>query len=151
MNIKYGCCSILEPTLYKNKKIPVAQLLREVRLRVLLNYREICKPGSVRQSRDCHLSRICIAAYLQPPAELCRANTDRSLSAYGVAPDRVYICTQLPVVPVSSYLAFPSLPIFKEHRRSISVALSRRSPSADVIRYPCPVKPGLSSPEYLSA
>ena len=33
----------------------------------------------------------------------------RSLSAYGVAPDRVYICTQSPVVPVSSYLAFPSL------------------------------------------
>ena len=27
----------------------------------------------------------------------------------GVASDRVYICTQLPVVPVSSYLAFPSL------------------------------------------
>ena len=30
-------------------------------------------------------------------------------------------------------------------RRLFSVALSRRSPSADVIRYPCPVKPGLSS------
>ena len=39
---------------------------------------------------------------------------------------------------VSSYLAFPSLPA---RRRFISVALSRRSPSADVIRYPalrCP-------------
>ena len=59
--------------------------------------------------RSCHLSRIHITVYLQPPAEKCRANTDKSLSAYGVAPDRVYICTQLPVVPVSSYLAFPSL------------------------------------------
>ena len=68
--------------------------------------REIYKPGSVF---SCHLSRIHIAVYLQPPAEVCRADTDRSLSAYGVAPDRVYICTQLPVVPVSSYLAFPSL------------------------------------------
>ena len=28
----------------------------------------------------------------------------------GVAPDRVYICTQLPVVPVSLYLAFPPVP-----------------------------------------
>ena len=28
----------------------------------------------------------------------------------GVASDRVYICTQLPVVPVSFYLAFPSVP-----------------------------------------
>ena len=62
--------------------------------------------------RGCHLSRIYIAVYLQPPAELCRADTDQSLSAYGVAPDRVYICTQSPVVPVSSYLAFPSLPLF---------------------------------------
>ena len=30
-------------------------------------------------------------------------------SAYGVASDRVYTCTQLPAVPVSSYLAFSSL------------------------------------------
>ena len=34
---------------------------------------------------------------------------------------------------VSSYLAFPSLPLA---RRFISVALFLRSPSADVIRYP---------------
>ena len=52
----------------------------------------------------------------------------------GVASDRVYICRQSPVLPVSSYLAFPSLP--HKVRRSISVALSLRSPSADVIRYP---------------
>ena len=30
--------------------------------------------------------------------------------------------------------------------RYISVALVLRSPSAGVTRYPCPVKPGLSSP-----
>ena len=66
-----------------------------------------CKPGSVRAvARDCHLSAICVTAYLKPPAE-CRAD---NISACGVAPDRVYICTQLPAVPVSFYLAFPSVP-----------------------------------------
>ena len=53
---------------------------------------------------------------------------------YGVASDRVYICKYVTALPVSSYLAFPSLPSIA--RRFISVALSRRSPSADVIRYP---------------
>ena len=66
--------------------------------------------------------------------------TRLAASPCGVASDRVYICTQLPAVPVSSYLAFPSLPLA---RRSISVALSRRSPSADVIRYPA-----LRSPDF---
>lgn len=37
------------------------------------------------------------------------------------------------------------------NRRLFSVALSLRFPSADVICYPCPVKPGLSSHRYLSA
>ena len=52
---------------------------------------------------------------------------------------------------MSSYLAFPPLPFPKEKRRSVSVALSRRLPAADVISYPRPMKPGLSSPQYLSA
>ena len=58
----------------------------------------------------------------------------------GVASDRVYICTQLPAMPVSSYLAFPSLPLAW---RFISVALSLGSPPADVIRYPA-----LRSPDF---
>ena len=66
----------------------------------------------------------------------------------GVASDRVYMAFCVTVESVSSYLAFPSLPLA---RRSISVALSLRSPSADVIRYPSPMKPGLSSRYYLSA
>ena len=53
---------------------------------------------------------------------------------HGVASDRVYICKYVTILPVSSYLAFPSLP--GKARRFISVALSRRSPSADVISYP---------------
>ena len=36
-------------------------------------------------------------------------------------------------------------------RRYISVALFLKSPSAGVTRYPCPVEPGLSSPDGLSA
>ena len=36
-------------------------------------------------------------------------------------------------------------------RRYISVALFLKSPSAGVTRYPCPVEPGLSSPDSLSA
>ena len=61
----------------------------------------------------------------------------------GVASDRVYMAQAVTCLSVSSYLAFPSLP--RKTRRFISVALSRESPPADVIRYPCPVKPGLSS------
>ena len=38
-------------------------------------------------------------------------------SAYGVASDRVYICTQSPAVQVSSYLTFPSLPSFDLSKR----------------------------------
>ena len=45
--------------------------------------------------------------------------------------------------PVGSYPTFPSLP--KLIRRFISVALSLKSPSPDVIRHPCPVELGLSS------
>ena len=45
-------------------------------------------------------------------------------------------------LPVSSYLAVSPLPF---SRRYISVALSLRLPSPDVIRHPRPVEPGLSS------
>ena len=44
---------------------------------------------------------------------------------------------------VVSYTALPPLP--RQTRRFISVALSLESPPPDVIRHPCPVKPGLSS------
>ena len=42
-----------------------------------------------------------------------------------------------------SYTAFSPLPLAG---RYLSVALVLRSPSAGVTRYPCPMKPGLSSP-----
>ena len=46
------------------------------------------------------------------------------------------------IIAVSSCLAFSPLPLT---RRYISVALSLKSPSPDVIRHPCPVELGLSS------
>lgn len=56
-----------------------------------------------------------------PPADCAGPARGKAPSAYGVASDRVYTCTQLPAVPVSSYLAFSSLP----HKwRLFSVALS---------------------------
>ena len=49
----------------------------------------------------------------KPPPRFCRAGMDPRVGDPphgGVASDRVYICTQLPVVPVSFCLAFPSVP-----------------------------------------
>ena len=97
-------------------------------------YNTSYKPSSVRVKRSMtiYLRRLLPNGLgISPAATQGDMSGKRSL--YGVASDRVYICTQLPVVPVSSYLAFPSLPL---SWRSISVALSLRSPSADVIRYP---------------
>ena len=58
-----------------------------------------------------YLGRLSPAASVPPP-RFCRAGMipRRRSPRGGVASDRVYICTQLPVVPVSFYLAFPSVP-----------------------------------------
>ncbi len=88
-----------------------------------------------------------------PPFDITAAGSRLIRDRMGVASDRVYISSFVAERQVSSYLAFPSLSaIFsekilslkgyllkkkrKKFRRSISVALSRKSPSADVIRYP---------------
>ena len=74
--------------------------------------------------------------------------------ACGVASDRVYTVLRLPGERVSSYLTVSLLLSPAPKRRGgrpVSVALSLGSPPAVVIRYPCPVKPGLSSRQYLSA
>ena len=54
---------------------------------------------------------------------------------------------------VGSYPTFSPLPedIEDAIRRYISVALVLGSPPAGVTRYPCPVEPGLSSPEPFQA
>ncbi len=85
------------------------------------------KPSSVVGN---YLSRRSIAAALQPSVEvMCRANNP----SVDVAAGRVYMAGGVSISSVSSYLAFPPLP---ENRRFISVALSLRSPSAAVSRYP---------------
>ena len=81
----------------------------------------------------CRRAAVCLAA-----APIC-----------GVASDRVYICTQLPAMPVSFYLAFPSVPHFREVGYFCctfpEVSLGGRYPLS------CPSMPGLSSRQYLSA
>ena len=90
-------------------------------------------------SLDGHLSRTHVATRLKPPV----GTVGQTIAPVGVAADRVYRPPMLPWGAVSSYLAFPPLPA--KSRRYFSVALFLGSPPADVIRYPCPVQPGLSS------
>ena len=61
----------------------------------------------------------------------------------GLASDGVYICPPC-YQRGGSLLHCPST-LTGQSRRFISVALSLESPPPDVIRHPCPVKPGLSS------
>jgi hypothetical protein len=57
------------------------------------------------------------------------------------------------ILPVSSYLTISTLPRLKAGGRYVSVALSLKSPSPDVIWHPYPMEPGLSSytgsPRYM--
>ena len=106
----------------------------------------VCKPGSV-DTRGCPTtiylrvpSPRCFAALAaRHPMSLAEVGPTCLAASHGVASDRVYSKSMLPWKWVSSYLAFPSLPF--KGRRSISVALFRRLPAADVISYPalrCP-------------
>lgn len=92
------------------------------------------KPGSVV---DGHLSRMHVAVHLKPPV----GTIGQIIVPVGVAADRVYRPPMLPWDVVSSYLAFPPLRKRESLPRYISVALSLKSPSPDVIRRPvlcCP-------------
>ena len=101
------------------------------------------KPSSVSEKRSMiiYLRRLLPNGLgISPSATQGDMSGKRSLC--GVASDRVYICTQLPVVPVSSYLAFPSLPL------KAAVYFCCTFPEVTLGgRYPlsCPVKLGLSS------
>ena len=64
-----------------------------------------------------------------------------------LASNGVYMATVVTNDTVVSYTAFPPLP--EKIRRYISVALSLELPPPAVSRHPCPVKPGLSSPQPL--
>ena len=75
----------------------------------------VCKPGSVGDGRN----HPCPLSIWDDRCRHASSHLRRSAgpTVYpkvqddcGVAPDRVYICTQLPAMPVSFYLAFPSVP-----------------------------------------
>ncbi len=119
-------------------------LRQPVRLPETCKFEQVCKPGSV----------VWTAIYLGVTvtirsSHLLGTTGPVKCPTHGVAPDRVYSGRLLPTELVSSYLTFPPLP--RKARQSISVALFRQLPAADVIRYPCPVEPGLSSQNGLSA
>ena len=89
----------------------------------------VCKPGSVGDDRN----RPCPLSIWDDCCQHASSHLRRSAGptvypkvqdAYGVAPDRVYICTQLPAMPVSFYLAFPSVP------REFPLSESTRNPGS---------------------
>ena len=98
---------------------------------------QVYKPGSV-------LTAIyLVPQLLKGSSRLLGTTGPVCMSLHGVAPDRVYI-----VKPMSPWagcaLTAPFHPC--PNGRYISVALVLGSPPAGVTRYPCPAKPGLSSP-----
>ena len=108
---------------------------------------QVYKPGSVF---DNHLSRLAVTDKLKRPTN--RTATGRRL----LRP--IWSCSEwglhgryVTISPVSSYLTISTLPQHskdKPHclfRRNVSVALSLKLPSPDVIRHPRPMEPGLSS------
>ena len=89
----------------------------------------VSKPSSVEYG---HLSSRTVAGTFQrysrpPPGEQPLRQRPN------LAPDGVYTARRVAAAPVSSYLPFPSL---QNTLRSVSVALSLKSPSPDVIRRP---------------
>ena len=98
--------------------------------------RRTCKPGSVERG---HLSTLTVTGKLKRYLRLYSGGQPIRIQP-NLASDGVYMARGVTVPSVSSYLAFPPLP---QMRRSISVALSLKSPSPDVIR-----RPALRCPDF---
>ena len=98
----------------------------------------VCKPGSVLTA--IYLSLSLPAGF----SRLLGAVGQTYCSSTALLRDRVYIVK--PMSPWAGWALTPPFQPYLRSRRYISVALVLRSPSAGVTRYPCPVKPGLSSP-----
>ncbi len=79
-----------------------------------------------------HLSRPAVASRFKRPTRERDGQPHGSLC--GLASSGVYRAYPVTRIAVSSYLAFPPLPV--KDRRYISVALSLESPPPDVIRHP---------------
>ena len=98
----------------------------------------VYKPGSVLTAIYLDLK------LLSGSSRLLEAVGPTCMLLHGVASDRVY---STPLFPRSGWsLTPPFHPYCASAQRYLSVALVLRSPSAGVTRYPCPMKPGLSSP-----
>ena len=87
-----------------------------------------------------HLSSPIVADRLEQPTQ--KHSGQLYCFLFGLASGGVYRALTVTSQAVSSYLAFPSLPL---SRRFLSVALSLGSPPAAVSSYSVSVKPGLSS------
>ena len=99
----------------------------------------VYKPGSV-------LTAIYLALRLLAGSSRLLGTVGQTMrSSTALLRDRVY--SVKPMLPWAGWaLTPPFQPYPGKPGRYISVALVLRSPSAGVTRYPCPVKPGLSSP-----
>ena len=98
---------------------------------------QVYKPGSVLT-----------AIYLVPQlltesSHLLGAAGQTACSSTVLLRDRVYIVK--PMFPWAGWALTPPFHHHRQSRQNISVALVLGSPPAGVTRYPCPVKPGLSS------
>ena len=105
--------------------------------RVVFFATQVYKPGSV-------LTAIyLVVQLLTRSSRLLGAVGQTLMLLHGVAPDRVY---STPMFPWSGWSLTPPFHPYLQCRRYLSVALVLGSPPAGVTRYPCPAKPGLSSP-----
>ena len=112
--------------------------------------------GSGKPERGSHSSGTALARCLSQPTRMtgpetgCRRACARPASSlFGFAPGGVYRAAPVARRAVGSYPTLSPLP--RKRGGLLSVALSLRSPSPDVIRHRVSVEPGLSSPYRLSA
>ena len=140
-------------------------LFQRLRLKIRLPRRQddnrqlACKPGSVwlrrEPERGSHSSGTAFARCLAQPTRMTGLETGRKAfrpaasSLFGLAPGGVYRAISVAGDAVGSYPTLSPLPVMTGGL--LSVALSLRSPSPDVIRHRVSVEPGLSSPYRLSA
>ena len=89
---------------------------------------------------DSHLSCAFVAKDIMRHYQSREGNPcARGAALFGLAPNGVYMAGFVAKSSVRSYRTFPPLPLnFCKQRRFVSVALSLKSPSPDVIWHPYP-------------
>ncbi len=133
------------------KKTPVAQPLKEAEPRVFLNYREICKPGSVRQAATAiylEYALLHISSHLQS----CVGQTQTNVCLHTVL-HRIGFTFAHSCLSCRWALTSPFHPYSVDGANG-AVYFCCTFPEVSLGgRYPlsCPIVPGLSSHQYLSA